>query len=311
MGPDNRPLDLDWLEDFLALAASGSFSKAAHARAIAQPALSRHIRALEEWVGVPLFDRSAHPAQLTLAGQSLQPDIEELLDKLIRARAQARAATQRESSNLVFAATHALSLNFFPAWLNGLEAQLRIGAIQMSSDHFHACEEAMLQRKVQFFLCHGHGEVRTQLDELKFPFQSLALDTLVPVSARQKGKRGPRYRLDQTDASEPTSLLNYSNESGLGRILRTRLGKAIETSAFTSTFTAHHAVLLKTLALEGRGIAWLPRRLIEEELSDKRLVEAGGANWHVPLEIRLYRQSSELPAVAESLWRTVGQQQSA
>jgi DNA-binding transcriptional LysR family regulator len=38
MGPGNRPLDLEWLEDFLALADSGSFSRAAQLRTIAQPA---------------------------------------------------------------------------------------------------------------------------------------------------------------------------------------------------------------------------------------------------------------------------------
>ena len=52
MGPGNRPLDLEWLEDFLALAETGNFSRAAEARAIAQPAFSRHIRDLEDWVGV-------------------------------------------------------------------------------------------------------------------------------------------------------------------------------------------------------------------------------------------------------------------
>jgi len=74
MGPGNRPLDMEWLEDFLALAESGNFSRAAQARAIAQPAFSRHIRSLEEWVGVDLFDRSAHPAGLTAAGQRFLRD---------------------------------------------------------------------------------------------------------------------------------------------------------------------------------------------------------------------------------------------
>src|SRR6185437_2438220 len=68
MGPGNRPLDMQWLEDVCALAETGSFSRAAEVRSIAQPAFSRHIRALEEWVGVELFDRSAHPTELTAAG---------------------------------------------------------------------------------------------------------------------------------------------------------------------------------------------------------------------------------------------------
>ena len=87
MGPGNRPLDLEWLEDFLALAESGNFSRAAQARSIAQPAFSRHIRSLEEWVGVDLFDRSAHPTALTAAGKRFQPLLQEVLAGL-----QARAS---------------------------------------------------------------------------------------------------------------------------------------------------------------------------------------------------------------------------
>ena len=61
-------MNLSWLEDFLALAATGSFSRAAAARHLTQPAFSRRIRALEEWLGAELFDRSAQPARCTEAG---------------------------------------------------------------------------------------------------------------------------------------------------------------------------------------------------------------------------------------------------
>ena len=40
-------MELKWLEDFVALAENGSFSKAAKARYVTQPAFSRRIRALE------------------------------------------------------------------------------------------------------------------------------------------------------------------------------------------------------------------------------------------------------------------------
>ena len=51
-------LNLSWLDDFMALAASGNFSRAAEERHMTQPAFSRRVRALEEWLGVDLFDRS-------------------------------------------------------------------------------------------------------------------------------------------------------------------------------------------------------------------------------------------------------------
>jgi LysR family transcriptional regulator, hypochlorite-specific transcription factor HypT len=142
---------------------------------------------------------------------------------------------------------------------------------------------------------------------LKYPHLCLAFDTLVPVSSPSANGRGPRFNLDKSNKSKGATLplLSYSGESGLGRILRTRLGDVLSAPPLSSIFTAHHAVLLKTLALEGRGVAWLPRRLIVDELAHQRLFEAGKSAWPVPLEIRLYRQSSELPTLAESLWRVV------
>ena len=58
-----------WLEDFVALASTGNFSRAAEERHMTQPAFSRRIRALEEWLGVVLIDRATHPAVLTEAGE--------------------------------------------------------------------------------------------------------------------------------------------------------------------------------------------------------------------------------------------------
>ena len=52
-------MELKWLEDFSAVASSRSFSAAARARHVTQPALSRRVRALEDWYGQTLFDRIA------------------------------------------------------------------------------------------------------------------------------------------------------------------------------------------------------------------------------------------------------------
>ena len=330
MGPGNRPLDLEWLEDFLALAETGNFSRAAEARSIAQPAFSRHIRALEDWVGVELFDRSAHPAALTPAGQRFQPLLEDLLARLEAARIKARAAHDLAAASLRFAATHVLSLTFFPRWLSGLESQLRLGPIQTMSDSSHACEDLMLQRRVQFVLCHGHADVPGRLDEAGYPVLRLADDWLLPVSAPRDGAPGqPRHAIAAGDAEhaedgkrerEPVPVLAYSEASGLGRIMRARMrgvfgdaggsshaggpaGTPAVAQGVSVVFTAHHAALLKAMALEGRGVAWLPHSLIAPELQAGTLLAAAGSvDWNVPVEIRLYRQRAEMAPSAESLW---------
>ena len=305
MGPGNRPLDMEWLEDFLALAESGNFSRAAQARAIAQPAFSRHIRSLEEWVGVDLFDRSAHPAGLTAAGQRFLPLLEQVLANLEAARIKARVAHDQAAASLRFAATHVLSIYFFPKWLAGLEQQLRLGPVQTMSDSSQACEDLMLQRRVQFMLCYAHADVPGRLDEGQFPMTSLGRDVLVPVSAPDKSGQ-PLHMLGRGDI---LPVLGYSEASGLGRIMRSRLrglfgdnsGAAV-VPGVSVVFTAHNAVLLKTMALEGRGITWLPRQLMADELSQGRLLNSGGPEWQIPLEIRLYRQPADMAAVAESVW---------
>jgi DNA-binding transcriptional LysR family regulator len=66
-------MDATWLEDFIAVVREGGFSRAAEQRAISQPAFSRRIRCLEEWVGTPLFDRAARSVELTPAGAMFKP----------------------------------------------------------------------------------------------------------------------------------------------------------------------------------------------------------------------------------------------
>lgn len=300
MGPGNRPLDLEWLEDFLALARSDSFSRAAQARAIAQPAFSRHIRALEEWVGTDLFDRSAHPVSLTEAGKRFEPAVQALLRRLLDAREQARAAEDEAARSLRFAATHALSLSFFPSWLLGLESRLTLGAIQMASDSLQACEDAMLQDRAQFLLCHGHPAVAHRLEAARFVSTRLADDLLLPVAAAQPSG-APQHRIG--DASVP--VLAYGETSGLGRIMRAVMPAPLDAAPFHTVFTSHHAVLLKTLALEGRGVAWLPRSLIGEELATGRLVEAGDPAWRVPVAVQLFRPRAPMSAAAEAVWQAV------
>lgn len=303
MGPGNRPLDLEWLEDFLALAESGNFSRAAQVRAIAQPAFSRHIKSLEEWVGVDLFDRSAHPVALTEAGKRFHPSIDDLLQRLEVSRLKARAAHEQAAMSLRFAATHVLSLSFFPNWLSGIEAQLRLGPIQIMSDNLVACEELMLQRRIQFLLCHGHSSVASRLDDVQFTFARVSDDVLLPVTAPLASGQPQHWIDDVPRTSVP--VLAYSQDSGLGRIMRALMSSPLDEAPFSTVFTAHHAVLLKTMAKEGRGIAWLPQSLIKDDLAGGALVAAGNPRWHIPVDIRLYRPRAALSAPAEALWQVV------
>jgi DNA-binding transcriptional LysR family regulator len=100
-------------------------------------------------------------------------------------------------------------------------------------------------------------------------------------------------------------LLSYSKESGLGRILREVRGAALERCPTHNVFTAHLASVLRTMALDGRGMAWLPHTLIRDDLACNRLIEAAPQEWTIEMEIRLYRDRAPLGKAAEEFWSAV------
>src|SRR4051812_28703720 len=73
-------MDLRQLRTFVTVAEMGTVSKAALHLHIAQPALSRQIRALEDEFGVPLFDRVSGRLQLSNAGERLIREARALLN---------------------------------------------------------------------------------------------------------------------------------------------------------------------------------------------------------------------------------------
>ena len=297
-------MNLSWLDDFMALVASGNFSRAAEERHMTQPAFSRRIRALEEWLGTELFDRSSQPARLTAAGEWFRDTAHDLMARVARIPGEAKAVAETHSTTLRFAATHALSFTFLTGWLHGLEARTTVGPITLVSDVLARCEAMLLESQVQFVMSHAHPRSSSELMAQDFPFVQVGTDMLIPVSAPDPAGH-PRHPLSPARPGSPVPVLSYSAESGLGRILREVRGVALDKTPAHSVFKAHLASVLRNMALDGRGMAWLPQTLIAEDLTSRRLVEAAPRDWHIELEIRLYRDRAPLGKAGEDFWKAV------
>lgn len=289
-----------WLEDFLALAATGNFTRAATERHSSQPAFSRRIRALEEWVGEDLIDRSTYPANLTEVGEWFRGIAQELLLRVSRVPEDAKQVAEASSVTLRLASTHALSFTFLPRWLRSLEASATLGPIQLISDVLQNCEILMQEGKVQFVISHSHPAAKGPLDSDSYCSIVVGYDLLLPVTCKGNDG-GPRYFLsDASITSVP--LLEYTKESGLGRIISSVLNSQKRESGLQAVFTAHLASVLRTMVIDGRGIAWLPKTLIEDDLQQGLLVAAGGQEWNIPVSVSLYRDLKLTGKAAENFW---------
>ena len=175
-------MNIALLEDFKALVEGMNFSRAAEARNITQPAFSRRVRALERWIGTPLFNRESHRLELTPAGVRFRYVAEETLRRLYQGRQEALDAVSAAAS-LRFASTHVLSINFFPAWLRQIEPGLVSDSVRLTADSMQGCERIMLQGQAHFLLCHYHPAALNRLNADDFVSMRLGEDLLVPISA--------------------------------------------------------------------------------------------------------------------------------
>ena len=296
-------MEIAWLEDFMALFETGHFSRAAERRNITQPAFSRRVRILEEWVGAPLFNRDTHRVELTRAGEEFRPIAEEVLRLIYIGREQARNAAQSSADTLHFASTHALSITFFPDWLRQIEEQTAIEAIvSLTADNMAGCERKILLGEAQFLLCHHHPSATTVLDPKQFRYLDLGEDTLIPVSVpRSIGSALPLHALPGS-IDAPVKSLAYSSTSGMGRIVAATRALNEPPAWLSPVFTSHVATVLTAMARNGRGLAWLPLSLVDRYLADGELVRAGGEEWDTPIVIRLFRPRLRQSPAMERFW---------
>ncbi|MDX9671002.1 MULTISPECIES: LysR substrate-binding domain-containing protein [unclassified Pseudomonas] len=88
--PDHRLPPLNAVRAFDAAARLGSYVEASKALHVTQPAIGRHVKLLEEWLGIQLFERTSRGVNLTPAGQKYHRKISAALQLIIEAGKEAQ-----------------------------------------------------------------------------------------------------------------------------------------------------------------------------------------------------------------------------
>lgn len=292
-------MDLQWLEDFLTLAGTGNFSTAAENRNVSQPAFSRRIRSLEQWMGTSLFDRSTYPATLTHSGKLLKTTAEEVVAGLYRTRDECLAERSIDISEISFSGLHTLALTFFPKWLKQSEQELGPIRTRMMAGNIHDCVQALILKHCDFLLYYAHRKEPLFLDQTNFPTIKLAIEKLLPVSAVAKNGKAV-FKLNSGGGAIP--YLAYTSDTFLGKIAELAKKKLDDDCVLQVQYTNSMSEALKTMALEGHGVAWLPQSCVKREFEHGELMQIGSERHCLDLEICLARANGRLPPEAERLW---------
>jgi len=294
-------MELKWLEDFVSLAHFMNFTLAADDRNITQSALSRRIRQLEQWVGVPLVDRSTYPVKLTLAGDSFLPKARKSVDMLRALREEAIEAHASAEDVLSFATMSTLVLTFFPAWMEKIEAHggpFRTRFTEAYSS-FSNNVATLFRNECDFLLIYAHDSVPAIRDLCEHDYLTLGSELVIAVSApSDTGEPLHDVRAD----GRLVNYLSYRDSSFFAQALPKTVfeRKALR---LNTVYENAMSAALKAMAVSGHGVAWIPESLAVHELETGQLVRAGDPSFDMEVEIRLYRSYRQRCRQAGQFWK--------
>ncbi len=142
-------MDVQNLHAFLQVAEAGSFSQAAQALHLTQPAVSKRVALLEEQLDSRLFDRIGRSITLTEAGQALLPHVRTVLLALDAAEQSVRDLSGDVTGELLLATSHHIGLHRLPpllSYFSSAFSQVHIDIDFMDSEQAY---DLVLQGKVE------------------------------------------------------------------------------------------------------------------------------------------------------------------
>jgi len=125
-------INLDRLRIFRAVAEARSFTRAAEVVHLTQPGISKHIKQMEEYYGIPLFDRLGKKVALTQAGEILSEATEEIMASAIAAEQRIEELKGLHGGKLVLGASFALGIYVLPGVLAAFRK--RYPAVEVTVD---------------------------------------------------------------------------------------------------------------------------------------------------------------------------------
>lgn len=252
---------LNALRAFEAVTRTGSFRAAAEALFVTQPAISHQIKHLEEWLGVPLFDRSGRVPTLNQRGEGLSRDLALAFERIDSACDRARP--QQNDNTLVIAAIPSVATCWLIPRLPAFRSQHPDISLRIVYAH-HGDDIDFGEADVAFVFSDAEpsGE--------EFKAERFLSGRSVPVCSPSllAGRSGQDIK--PSDFLE-MGLLHDTDESGWKAWLEKAGSQASTERLAGAVFEDFN--LLRIGALSGQGIALCSVAMIEPDLADGLLVK--------------------------------------
>lgn len=253
---------------FLTVAQQKSFSKASQALYISQPAISKHIKSLEEYYKAKLFDRKGILIELTPAGKLLFEKLTEV--KNIQEQTEFEISSIKDVMQakgiLKLGASTTIALYTLPKVLSSFHQQYPHIHINLLNRNSELVLEALLNQDINIGITEGRVKL-TNVDYLPF-----VTDTVVAVCS----KKSPIAKKKNYTLKEIITMPLAIRERGSGTLaaLKYTLEKSkIKLSDLNIKVRLGGTEALKNFLIESDSLGFLPHRSVAKELAYGELTE--------------------------------------
>jgi len=246
-------MELQWIDDFLALCHTRNFTRAAEARCTTQSAFSRRVQRLEEWLGAELFNREARPLTLTPAGEEFFARAPRLREEIFDARRAVLSSSSVYKKSLRVYTTNTLAATLLPSWV--MESRLENYSLIVAS--IAGCIEAVRRRHADVALVPQFAGSETPIG---LRAEKIAADQLVLLRAPGLARA---VRLEDKKLKGPVMV--YTPGTSYGAQIAAMLDAHGISIADAPVCESASAEALLAQVKAGLGAAWIPQLLARGE----------------------------------------------
>eukprot|EP01037_Dinobryon_pediforme_P004983 gene4983-5030_t len=249
------------------VAANLSFSKAARTLFVTQPAISKHVKALEDQYKVPLFERKGNSILLTEAGKKLNEYLLQAteIERKIEYEFSVLSSLSQAAGNLRLGASTTIALYIMPSILSGFQQEYNNVDIQLVNRNSEYILSALLNHEVDI----GIIEVDNKLTTVSYhPFMS---DEVIPVCSAKSPLAGKSLSLKQF--TKTPLALRERGSGTLNALLKSLSVLNIKPADLSVKIRLGGTEALKNFLLADQCLGFMPRPSIIRELKEGDLVE--------------------------------------
>ncbi len=251
-------MDIKWLKTFIVAAEHENFRIASEELFLTQPAITKHIKRLEETVNIELFDRVGKKIVLTQAGHHFLPVAKEIFHQYEQGLEGFEAWKQGYVRKLVIAAAPQIASSILPMILRKfMDEYPDIEVLVHIVSSYEIGEEISMSRA-------DIGISRLKPIQSTVQVEALHQDRVILVAPYHE-----TLKLSEQHVLTTFRLITHNHPEYWEELQRTVKGSY----PFIRTMKVNQMEITKRFIEQGLGVSYLPYTTVMEELNEKKLME--------------------------------------